>query len=66
MSRIDALNLSFQPSIIQPTREVANTNAAKETTINFADLLGSLTIEGQAVSEETVSEDPARGTARNT
>ena len=58
MSRIDALNLSFQPSIIQPTREVTNTNAAKETTINFADLLGSLTIEGQAVSEETVSEDP--------
>ena len=57
MSRIDALNLSFQPSFIQPTREIANTNAVKET-VNFAELFSSITIEGSVVNEELISEDP--------
>ena len=64
MSRIDALNLSFQPSFVQRTREVANSNTAKET-VNFAELFSSITIEGQAVSEEIVNEEHACGTARN-
>jgi flagellar hook-length control protein FliK len=57
VSRIDALNLSFQPSFIQPIREITNTNAVKET-VNFAELFSSITIDGQAVNEELTSEDP--------
>jgi flagellar hook-length control protein FliK len=57
VSRIDALNFSFQPSSIQPTKEITDTQVVKET-MNFAELFSSLTTEGQEVSAEMISENP--------